>query len=110
MGLLIDRPLEYSEVHADRLLRDSYHEFPLDFVGIFAQKSNMVLFVIFGDALGLGFMNLLRVTAASRTAEMVLGALENPFHRAERDMKIPCQLLLRDRLPLIAFMDALPGF
>ena len=29
------------------------------------------------------------------------------LHRAERNLKILCQLPLRDRLP---FMDALPGF
>ena len=55
-------------------------------------------------------MNLPRIAAASTTAEIVLGALENPFHRAEGDLKILCQLALRDRLPLIAFMNALPGF
>jgi len=55
-------------------------------------------------------MNLARIAAAGTTAEIVLGALENPFHRAEGDLKILRQLALRDRLPLIAFMDALPGF
>ena len=43
-------------------------------------------------------------------AEIVFSALENPFHRAEGDLEILRQLALRDRLPLIAFMDALPGF
>ena len=55
-------------------------------------------------------MNLPRVAAASTTAEIVFRALENPFHRAEGDLEILRQLALRDRLPLIAFMDALPGF
>jgi hypothetical protein len=41
---------------------------------------------------------------------IVLGALENLFHRAEKDLKILRQLALRDRLPLIAFMDAFPDF
>ena len=95
---------------ADRLLRDAYPAFPLDFVGIFAQKSIGVLLGIFGDALAFALMNLARIAAAGTTAEIVLGALENPFHRAEGDLKILRQLALRDRLPLIAFMDALPGF
>ena len=55
-------------------------------------------------------MNLARIAAAGTTAKIVLGALENPFHRAEGDLKILRQLALRDRLPLIAFMDTLPGF
>ena len=97
-------------MHADRLLRDAYPAFPLVFVGIFAQKSIGVLLGIFGDALSFALMNLARIAAAGTTAEIVLGALENPFHRAEGDLKILCQLPLRDRLPLIAFMDALPGF
>ena len=97
-------------MHADRLLRDAYPAFPLDFVGIFAQKSIGVLLDIFGDALAFALMNLPRIAAASTTAEIVLGALENPFHRAEGDLKILRQLALRDRLPLIAFMNALPGF
>ena len=97
-------------MHADGLLRDAYPAFPLDFVGIFAQKSIGVLLGIFGDALTFALMNLPRVATASTTAEIVFGALENPFHRAERDLKILRQLALRDRLPLIAFMDALPGF
>ena len=97
-------------MHADRLLRDAYPAFPLDFVGIFAQKSIGVLLGIFGDALAFALMNLARIAAAGTTAEIVLGALENPFHRAEGDLKILCQLALRDRLPLIAFMNALPGF
>ena len=97
-------------MHADRLLRDAYPAFPLDFVGIFAQKSIGVLLGIFGDALAFTLMNLARIAAAGTTAEIVLGALENPFHRAEGDLKILRQLALRDRLPLIAFMDALPGF
>ena len=97
-------------MHADRLLRDAHPAFPLDFVGIFAQKSIRVLLGIFGDALAFALMNLNWVAAASTTAEIVFGELENPFHRAERDLKILRQLALRDRLPLIAFMDALPGF
>ena len=97
-------------MHADGLLRDAYPAFPLDFVGIFAQKSIGVLLGIFGDALAFALMNLARIAAAGTTAEIVLGALENPFHRAEGDLKILRQLALRDRLPLIAFMDALPGF
>ena len=97
-------------MHADRLLRDAYPAFPLDFVGIFAQKSIGVLLGIFGDALAFALMNLARIAAASTTAKIVLGALENPFHRAEGDLKILCELALRDRLPLIAFMDALPVF
>ena len=97
-------------MHADSLLRDAYPAFPLDFVGIFAQKSIGVLLGIFGDALAFALMNLARIAAAGTTAEIVLGALENPFHRAEGDLKILRQLALRDRLPLIAFMDALPGF
>ena len=97
-------------MHADGLLRDAYPAFPLDFVGIFAQKSIGVLLGIFGDALAFALMNLARIAAAGTTAEIVLGALENPFHRAEGDLKILCQLALRDRMPLIAFMNALPGF
>ena len=97
-------------MHADRLLRDAHPAFALDFVVIFGQKSIGALLGIFGDALAFALMNLPRVTTASTTAEIVFGALENPFHRAERDLKILCQLALRDRLPLIAFMDALPGF
>ena len=97
-------------MHADGLLRDAYPAFPLDFFGIFAQKSIGVLLGIFGDALAFALMNLARIAAAGTTAEIVLGALENPFHRAEGDLKILRQLALRDRLPLIAFMDALPGF
>ena len=97
-------------MHADRLLRDAYPAFPLDFVGIFAQKSIGVLLGIFGDALAFALMNFSRVATASTTAEIVFGTLENPFHRAERDLKVFRQLLLRDRLPLIALMDALPGF
>ena len=97
-------------MHADGLLRDAYPAFPLDFVGIFAQKSIGVLLGIFGDALAFALMNLARIAAAGTTAEIVLGALENPFHRAEGDLKILRQLALRDRLPLIAFMNALPGF
>ena len=97
-------------MHADRLLRDAHPAFSLDFVGIFAQKSIGVLLGIFGDELAFALMNLARIAAAGTTAEIVLGALENPFHRAEGDLKILRQLALRDRLPLIAFMDALPGF
>ena len=97
-------------MHTDRLFRDAYPAFPLDFVGIFAQKSVGVLLGIFGNVLTLALMNLPRVAAASTTAEIVLGSLENPFHRAEGDLKILGQLAPRDRLPLIAFMDALSGF
>ena len=97
-------------MHADRLLRDAHPAFPLDFVDILAQKSIGTLLGIFGDAQAFALMNLPRVAAASTTAEIVFRALENPFHRAERDLKILRQLALRDRLPLIAFMDALPGF
>ena len=92
------------------MLRDAHPAFPLDFVGIFAQKSIGVLLGIFGDALAFALMNLPRIAAANTTAEIVLRTLENPFHRAEGDLKILRQLLLRDRLPLIAFMDALSGF
>ena len=83
-----ERPFEFSEVHADRLLRDAHPAFALDFVGIFAQKSIGVLLGIFGNALTFAHMNLPRVAAASTTAEIVFGALENSFHRAERDLKI----------------------
>ena len=93
-------------MHTDRLLCDAYPAFPLDFVGIFAQKGIGVLLGIFGDALAFALMNFSRVATASTTAEIVFGALENPFHRAERDLKILGQLALRDRLPLIAFMNA----
>ena len=92
------------------MLCDAYPAFPLDFIGIFAQKSIGVALGIFDDALAFALMNLARIAAAGTTAEIVLGALENPFHRAEGDLKILRQLALRDRLPLIAFMDALPGF
>ena len=92
------------------MLRDPHPAFPLDFVGILAQKSIGVLLGIFGDALAFALMNFPRIAAAGTTSEIVFGALENPFHRAERDLKILRQLALRDRLPLIAFMDALPGF
>ena len=97
-------------MHADRLLRDAYPAFPLDFVGIFAQKSIGVALGIFGDARAFALMNLPSIAAAGTTAEIVFGALENPFHRAEGDLKGFRQLTLRDRLPLIALMDALPGF
>ena len=70
------------------MLRDAHPVFPLAFVGIFAQKSIGVLLGIFGDALAFALMNLPWVAAASTTAEIVFGALENPFHRAERDLKI----------------------
>jgi hypothetical protein len=92
------------------LLRDAYPADPLDFVGIFAQKSIGVLLGIFGNALAFALMNFPRIATASTTAKMVFGTLEKPFHRAEGDLKIVGQLLLRDRLPLIAFMNALPGF
>ena len=69
-------------MHADRLLRDAHPAFPLDFVGIFAQKSIGVLLAIFDDALAFALMNLNWVAAASTTAEIVFGALENPFHSA----------------------------
>ena len=94
----------------DGLLCDAYPAFPLDFIGIFAQKSIGVSLGIFDDALAFTLMNLPGIAAAGTTAEVVFGALENPFHRAEGDLKIFRQLALRDRLPLIAFMDALPGF
>ena len=55
-------------------------------------------------------MNFSRVANASTTAKIVFESLKNPFHRAEGGLKIVGQLLLRDRLPLIAFMDAPPGF
>ena len=96
--------------YSDGLLRDARPAFPLNIVGIFKQKSIGVLLGIFGDALEFGLMNLPRIAATGTTAEIVLGALGNPFHRAEGDLKILRQLALRDRLPLIAFMDALPGF
>ena len=97
-------------MHTDRLLCDAHPADPLDFIGIFAQKSIGVLLGIFGKALAFALMNFSRIATASTTAEIVFGALENPFHRAERDLKILRQLALRDRLPLIAFMNALPGF
>ena len=62
-------------MHADRLLRDAYPAFALDFVGIFAQKSIGVLLRIFGDALAFALMNLTWVAAASTTVEIVFGAL-----------------------------------
>ena len=96
-------------MHTDRLLRDAHPAFPLDFVGIFAQKSIGVLLGIFRDALVLVLMNLPGVATASTRAEIVFGTLKNPFHRAEGDLKILGQLAPRDRLPLIAFMDALSG-
>ena len=92
------------------MLCDTYPADPLDFIGIFAQKSIGIALGIFDDALAFTLMNLPGVAAARTTAEVVLGALENPFHRAEGDLKILRQLALRDRLPLIAFMNALPGF
>ena len=70
------------------MLRDAHPAFALDFIGIFAQKSIGVLLGIFVDALAFALMNFPRVAAASTTAEIVFGALENPFHRAERDLKI----------------------
>ena len=70
------------------MFRDAHPACALDFVGIFGQKSIGVLLGIFGDALAFALMNLPRVAAASTTAEIVFGALENPFHRAERDLKI----------------------
>ena len=92
------------------MLRDVHPAFPPDFVDILAQKSIEALLGIFGDAQALALMNLPRVAAASTTAEIVFRALENPFHRAGGDLEILRQLALRDRLPLIAFMNALPGF
>ena len=92
------------------MLRDAHPAFALDFVGIFSQKSIGVLLGIFGNALAFALMNLPRVATASPTTEIVFGALENPFHRAEGDLEILRQLALRNRLPLIALMDALPGF
>ena len=65
------------------MLRDAHPAFPLDFVDILAQKSIGALLGIFGDALAFALMNLPRVAAASMTAEIVLGVLENPFHRAQ---------------------------
>ena len=97
-------------MHTDRLLCDAHPADPLDFVGIFAQKSVGVSLGIFGDALAFALMNFSRVATARTTAEIVFGTLENPFHCAERDLKILGQLALRDRLPLIAFMDVLLGF
>ena len=97
-------------MYTDGLLCDAYPAFPLDFVGIFAQKSIRVSLGIFDDALAFTLMNLPGVAAARTTAEVVFGALENPFHRAEGDLKILRQLALRDRLTLIAFMDAFPDF
>ena len=110
MGLFFERPFEFSELHAERLLRDAHPAFILDFVGIFAEKSIWSLLGIFGYALAFALMKILRVAAASTTAEIVLGALENSFHHAEGDLIMLHQFALRDRLPLIAFMDALPGF
>jgi hypothetical protein len=72
------------------LLCDAHPADPLDFVGIFAQKSIGVLLGIFGDALAFALMNLPRIAAASTTVEIVFGALENPFYRAERNLKILC--------------------
>ena len=97
-------------MHTDRLLRDVHPASPLDFVGIFAQKKIGVLLGIFCDALAFALMNLPGVTTASTTAEIVFGTLKNLFHRAEGDLKILGQLALRNRLTLIAFMDALSGF
>lgn len=97
-------------MHTDRLLCDAHPADPLDFIGIFAQKSIGVLLGIFSDALAFALMNFSRVATARTTAEIVFGTLENPFHCAERDLKILGQLALRDRLPLIAFMNALSGF
>ena len=97
-------------MHADRLLRDAPPAFPLDFVDILAQKSIEALLGIFGEAQAFALMNLPRVAAASTTAEIVFRALENPFQRAEGDLEILRKLAQRDRLPLIAFMDAPPGF
>ena len=65
---------------------------------------------IFSNTLAFTLMNFSRVANASTTAKIVFESLKNPFHRAEGGLKIVGQLLLRDRLPLIAFMDALPGF
>ena len=70
------------------MLCDAHPAFALDFVGIFAQKSIGVLLGIFGDALAFALMNFPRIAAASTTVEIVLRSLENPFHRAERDLKI----------------------
>jgi hypothetical protein len=70
------------------LLCDAHPADPLDFVGIFAQKSIGVLLGIFGNALAFALMNLPRVATASTTAEIVFGTLKNPFHRAEVDLKI----------------------
>ena len=97
-------------MHTDCLLRDAHPAFSLDFVSIFAQKGIGVLLGIFSNTLAFTLMNFSRVATASTTAEIVFGTLENPFHRAEGDLKIVGQLLLRDRLPLIAFMNALSVF
>ena len=66
-------------MHTDGLLRDAYPAFPLDFVGIFAQKSIGVLLGIFGDALAFALMNLARIAAAGTTAEIVLERLRIRF-------------------------------
>ena len=86
-SVFFERPFEFSKVHTDCLLRDTHPADPLDFVGIFAQKSIGVLLGIFGNALAFALINLPRVANAWTTAEIVFGALENPFHRAERDLK-----------------------
>ena len=97
-------------MHTDCLLCDAYPANSHDFVDIFEQKSIGVLLGIFGNALAFALKNFSRIATASTTAEIVFGTLENRFHRAKGDLKILRQLALRDRLPLIAFMDALPGF
>ena len=66
-------------MHADGLLRDAYPAFPLDFVGIFAQKSIGVSLGIFGDALAFALMNLARIAAAGTTAKIVLERLRIRF-------------------------------
>ena len=60
-------------MHTDRLLCDAHSADPLDFVGIFAQKSIGVLLIIFGNAMAFGLMNFPRIATASTTAKIVFG-------------------------------------
>ena len=66
-------------MHTDRLLCDAHPADPLDFIGIFAQKSIGVLLGIFGNALAFALMNFPRIATASRRPRWSLERLRNRF-------------------------------
>ena len=98
--------LSFLEVSTDRFLFDTYPAYPCDFVSIACLKVSGFVWHTLQDT-DVHLLNLPRVATGSRKGEMVFGPLENPYQPAWRDLKILGQLALRDRLALIAFMDAL---